>query len=138
MNEKKRKTEVTKIENQDREIIVGRNRLYLGEDNIIYITNVGDIDEKLAIEITASVKKLASMVEGKVDRITDLNKAGKPSSGARKIFKELSEDEKCGKVTFFGLHPVARVLASFFMGITRKKDIHYFKTKEEALKWLKE
>jgi len=70
--------------------------------------------------------------------LLDINKAGQVSSGARKIGKETFEDEKVGKVAFVGLHPVARVIASFVMGVTRKKDMRFFKTKEEALAWLKE
>jgi len=29
-------------------------------------------------------------------------------------------------------------MASFFMGASKKKDMRFFKTKEEALAWLKE
>ena len=68
----------------------------------------------------------------------DLNKAGKGSPEARKIWKKLTENEKTGRVAFFGLHPVARVLASFTMGVSKNKDMRFFKTREEALEWLKE
>ena len=121
----------------EREIWVGENRLYLDEDNVLCIINIGEIDEKIAIEIKEAVLKIMNMVEGKVHTITDLNKAGKTASRARKIFQELAEHEKQGKNAFYGMHPVARVLASFFMGISKKKDIRFFKTKEEALAWLK-
>jgi hypothetical protein len=30
------------------------------------------------------------------------------------------------------------VLASFVMGVTKKEEVYFFKTKEEALAWLKE
>jgi len=53
---------------------------------------------------------------------------------ARKSF----EAEGVGKVAMIGMHPVARMIMSFVMGITQKKDICVFKTKEDALKWLKE
>ena len=123
---------------KDREIWVGENRLYLDEDNVLCITNVGEIDEKLAIEIKEAVLKLMHMVEGKVHTLTDLNKAGKSTSQARKVFQELAEHEKQGKNAFYGMHPVARVLAFFFMGISKKKDMRFFMKKEEALAWLKE
>jgi len=48
------------------------------------------------------------------------------------------EHERTGKVALFGLNPVARVIASFVMGVTRKKDMRFFKTREEALAWLRE
>ncbi len=125
------------MEEKDREIWVGENRLYLGEDNILDITNVGEIDEKMAIAMKEAVLKLMNVVEGKVHTLTDLNKAGKTTPQARKVFKELAEYEKQGKNAFWGMSPVARVLASFFMGITKKKDVRFFKTREEALAWFK-
>jgi len=121
-----------------REIWVGQNRLYLGDDNILYVTVVGEWDEKTATEISEADSKLRNMIEGTMDVLINLNKAGKQTSGARKIVKELGEHEKTGKVALFGLHPVAKILASFVMGITRKKDMRFFKTEEEALAWLKE
>ena len=122
----------------ERETWVGKNRLYLGEDNIIYETLVGEQDEKAAIAIKKASDKLKDMVEGKVNALIDLNKVGKPSLGSRKRGQEAFEDEKVGKVALFGLHPVARVIASFVMGVTRKRDMRFFKTREEALAWLKE
>ena len=126
------------MEEKGREIWVGENRLYLGEDNIIYITSVGMKDDKIAIAIKDAYIKMANMVEGKVDLLIDTNKGGQPSSEARRIIQGgMLENEKTGKVALFGLHPVARVLASFVMGVTRKKDICFFKTREAALAWLK-
>ena len=50
----------------------------------------------------------------------------------------MHEDEKLVKIAIFGLNPVARVIASFIMGVAKKKDQRFFKTKEEALAWLKQ
>jgi len=121
-----------------REIWVGQNRLYLGDDNILYVTVVGERDEKTVTEISEAYSKLRNMIEGTIDVLINLNKAGKPTSGARKIEREMTEHEKTGKVAFFGLHPVAKILASFLMGTTRKKDTRFFMTEEKALAWLKE
>ena len=55
------------MEEKDREIWVGGNRLYLGEDSILYITNVGEVDEKTAIAVKEASDKLKNMVEGKVN-----------------------------------------------------------------------
>ena len=126
------------MENKDREIRVGENRLYLGEDNVLYVTVFGEIDEKIAIAIKEADFKFKNMVEEKYDVLADINKSGKHSSESRKIWKEMTEHEKTGKVAIFGMHPVARVIASFVMGVSKKKDMRFFKTKEEALAWLKE
>ena len=122
----------------EREIWVGKNSFYLGEDNIFYITVVGEVDGKTAAAVTEIDNKFKSMVEGKLNIFADLNKGGKQSAEARKIWKEMTEDDRTGKIAMYGAHPVARVLASFVMGVSRKKDMRFFKTKEEALAWLKE
>ncbi len=122
----------------DREVWVGENRYYLGENNIFYITPVGEFDEKIALAVKEVMLEIFNMVEGKINLMVDLNKAEKHSSEARKIVKEITENEKTGKAAIFGMHPVARVLASFIMGISKKKDMRFFKTKEGALAWLKE
>ncbi len=126
------------MEEKDREIWVGENKVYLGEDNLIYINACKGVDRKAAILIKDAVLKLANMVEGKVSYLVDLNKAGKPSVEARRIFKELVENKKIAKVAYFGMYPIARVIAAFAIGFSQKKDMRFFKTKEEALAWLKE
>ena len=122
----------------EREIWVGENRLYLREDNILYETLVGKQNLETVIAIHKASDKLKSLVEGRVNILTDLNKTGKPTPEARKAGKERLEAEGIGKVALFGMHPVARVIASFVMGVTKKKDIRFFKTKEDALAWLKD
>ena len=83
------------------------------------------------------VLPIEEIVEGKLNILVDLNKAGKGSSEARKLAQENMKDGTLGKIALFGLHPVARVLAAFILGVTSKKDARFFKTKEEALAWLK-
>ena len=126
------------IDEKDREIWVGGNRIYLGEDNILYITVVGEVDGKAAAAVKEIDRKFKSMSEGKLHVLGDLNKAGKQSAEARNIWKEMTEDDRTGKIAMCGMHPVAQVIASFVMGITRKQDMRFFKTKEEALAWLRE
>ena len=122
----------------EREIWVGESRFYLGEDNIIYCTSIGDIDVEMAIAYDETNFKLMNMVEGKVNLFIDMSRAGSPSAKARKIAKQSFENEKFGKIAMFGMHSVARVIASFVMGITNKEDMRFFKSKDEALAWLKE
>ena len=71
--------------------------------------------------------------------LDDINKTGKVSSEARRIFRELTEDDEIGggKGAIFGLHPVARVIASFFIG-SHNKNQRFFKAREEAMVWLGE
>ncbi len=121
----------------EREIWVGENRLYLDVD-LLYVNLVGEMDDKTVVAMKEAYFKLNSMVNGKLDTLIDLNKAGKQSVGARKTWKELSENENSGKLAITGVSPVARVIASFVMGVTKKEDMRFFKSKDEALVWLKE
>ena len=122
----------------EREIWVREHRFYLGEDNIIYCTTVGVIDAEMAIGFDEATMRLMNMAEGKVNFFIDLSRAGQATSESRKIGKQRFEHEKIGKIAMFGMHPVARVLASFVMGFTKKEDMRFFKSKDEALAWLKE
>jgi len=126
------------MEEKDREIWIGENRFYLGENNILYETIVGEIDEKTALASKEATIKMRSKVEGRLNILIDLTRAGKPTPEARKIGQEELEHETVGKVALFGMHPVARVIASFVMGVSSKKDMRFFKTREKALAWLKE
>jgi hypothetical protein len=123
--------------NKTREILVGNNRLHLDENNILHFIGIGTCDERLALAIRNASLQLANLVEGNVNVIINHNNAGKPSSKARMIFKEMTEHEKFGKIAHFGIHPVARILASFIMGVSRKRDMRFFTTEKEALAWLK-
>lgn len=68
--------------------------------------------------------------------LIDLNKAGKSTPDARKVWQQLSEEPTTKKVAVFGLHPVARVLASFVLGKVKRNANSFFKTQEEALAWI--
>ena len=129
------------MEEKDREVWIGNTRMYLGEDNVSYVTVVGELDGRTACEMQKTVEKFVGIVgEGvqKVSVLVDLNKAGKPSPEARKIFVEMNDHERTGKIAHYGASPVARVLANFTMSISRNRNMRFFKTREEALAWLKE
>ena len=127
-----------KMEEKKRDFWIGDNHTYLDADNILNAIIAGEWNENTAIAVREAALKFINMVDGKVDFLVDLDKAGKQSPETRKGARKLIEHEKIGKVAIFGLHPVARVLASFIMGVTKKEDMRFFKTKEEALAWLKE
>jgi hypothetical protein len=131
------KKDISKCE-EEREIWVGKNRLYLDDEGILHVTLIGEVDMEMAIELNQVYYRFLEMIEGELNCFVDLNKAGKQSSEVRRKGREILDDERIGKTALFGLHPVAKVLASFVMGVTEKKDISFFKTKEEALAWLKE
>jgi len=120
------------------EVQIGESRVYLSEEGIMNVDVVGRIDERISNRLKELGQEFSDMVGKKLHMLVDLNKAGIPSTGARRVFQKELKDERYRKVAFWGLHPVARVIASFVMGVSRKKDMRFFKSREEALVWLKE
>lgn len=104
------------------------------EDGILYLVSRGDADESLALKVKETSLNLIKN-RGIINILVDVNHSGNSSSGARKVWKELTEHEQVGKVAFVGLHMVARVIAGFIMSISGNKKIKFFSNKEDALSW---
>jgi hypothetical protein len=122
----------------DREIRLGNSRMALCEDGILHISARGGPDACAAAAMIAAAQKLIQNMSGKKMLCIDLNEAGPPSSGARKIFQNNLESQEIHKIAFFGLSPVARIIASFLIGVSKKKTLRFLKKKEDALDWLRE
>ena len=110
----------------EKEFWVGENRSYLSDDNILHEIIVGDIDEKMAADLIKVGDKLRALAQGEVDILVDLNRVGKPTREARKLGGKRFEKEGTRRVAIFGMNPVARVIASFVMMISKKKDMRFF------------
>ena len=122
---------------EENEFLIGENRIIVIDNEIIYVEAVGEQTPEIADAIRGQYKKIMSRFPGKVHQLINLNRAGKNSPEARKLWEEINEYVFTGKVAVFGVHPVAKVLASFVIGVTNKKDIRFFSTEKEALAWLK-
>ena len=126
------------VQISEKEFCVGGNKSSIIGNNIIHVVASGEQTRELALLQYEMDSKLASMIDGKVNFLIDVNKAGKNSPEARSIWTKTTENENTNKVAIYGLSPVARVLASFVIGVTKKKDIRFFITKEDALNWINE
>ncbi|MDD2426022.1 MAG: STAS/SEC14 domain-containing protein [Bacteroidales bacterium] len=120
----------------DTEYIVGENKLSIIEGNIIYVISQGEQTEEIALAYVSIIKDILSSLEGKLSYLIDVNKCGKNAPEAREIWKMMSASDRTHKVATFGLNHVARVIASFVIGSYKKGNLLFFKTKEEAMKWL--
>ncbi len=125
------------MDNINEEIWIEQNKLYFSMDNILYVTIVGEPELDIALKIKEITYKIYNTSDKKVDVLVDLNEAGKGPPAVRKIWKQLSEHKNVGKIAQIGLHPVARMLAKYSLAMSKNNNIQFFKTKEEALKWLK-
>jgi len=120
------------------EMQIEQNKVFLIENRIIHIIAIGEQTVEIADAHLELNQQLFEKIKGKVSFMVDLNKSGKNSTEARQIWKQIGEMEKTHKVAVFGMHPVAKVIASFYMGMTNSKNVRFFKTMEESKQWLDE
>jgi hypothetical protein len=125
------------IKISEKEFRVGQNQIYIIDDSIIYIEAVGEQTDEMAAVIRQNYKQVFSRITGKVKQLINLNSSGKSSPASRRLFREMNNTVEVDKVAIYGLHPVARVLASFVMDSNNQKHIRFFRDKEKALEWLR-
>lgn len=121
----------------ENEILIGENKTNLIDGNIIHVKTFGDQTNEIAKAQLKLNTQLFNIIEGDAYFLIDLNESGKNTPEARDIWNQLGDHDKVKKVAIFGIHPVARVIASFVMRTSNKKNRGFFKTKEEALKWIR-
>jgi hypothetical protein len=121
----------------NKEILAGKHKLSLGNDNILYVKPSGSVSSEDALRIRDAFIELISLAKDDLCVLADLNNAGKPSIEARKVAGEILRKDEIKKLAFVGMHSIARVIAKFMINLLSKKEARFFETKEEALIWLK-
>ncbi len=111
----------------------------MGNDHILRVTFVGDTGERGA---KAFVKAIGPFLDATteaepLDTILDATRAGKLSTKARNIIFRLNRDARVGKVAVIGTRRYLRVLGSFILKASRRDNIGFFDTEEQAIAWLK-
>lgn len=114
----------------------GGNKIW-NEDGIVHYAMPAPVDETEAFKLRDSgvdfiEKGNASLV------LIDLKQSTKFSSEARKVWVKFLQNPKIKRTAIFGGNVFVRTLASFVIAASRKKNIRFFITEKEALKWLKD
>jgi hypothetical protein len=118
------------------EFWVGPTQVRLTEGNLLNVKAVGPQTYDTAVAQLNIFEQICHEVNGPLNFIIDLNDAGKNSPEARKVWKDVSENEYTGKIALVGIHPVARVIAGFVLSISLSSKMQFFSTREKALKWI--
>lgn len=118
-------------------------KIWLERDGIVRIETGKTINDETAEII---VRKFQEVAKGMTEKprvlvnITHLPHSA--SSSFRKkvvdLLKEALKTPGVSKAAIYGGGPIQKIVVSFVLGVVRVKNIKYFKTEEEALKWLKE
>ena len=80
---------------------------------------------------------LAEYPQKKVLVIIDIQKASIFSSQARKSWAEFLQNTNIHRTAIFGGNVIVKTIASFIIGASQMKNVQYFRTKQDALHWLR-
>ena len=128
--------EVKIVQISEDEYRIKDNKIRIIEGNIIFIEPQGEQTDSIAKAHLEHNNMLSRQISGNLNYLINLNRAGKSSPVARKVWQKISELPVTNKVALFGIHPVARILATFVIGVTSKKEIRFFNNETEALAWI--
>ncbi|NLI97720.1 STAS/SEC14 domain-containing protein [bacterium] len=112
------------------------------ENDILYLKILGLMDDEALRELIPRYQKL---LEGRKRRYVLVDMSESPQFGAsimtremRDTYREMINLMEADKSAIFGATPALRMVARIAIAVTGKSEIaHFFKTKEEALAWLK-
>ena len=102
----------------------------------------GEVDLEMTerlIEKGDEVQKQYGGKNGKIDWLVDVTKITKPSVilPIRKVMAEGIKIFGAGKIAIVGTSKFIETIMVFIMGVAGQRKFNYFKSEEEALKWLK-
>jgi hypothetical protein len=120
------------------EFWIGPTQVKVINGNLVNIKAVGPQNYDTAMAHVAIFNQIYNEAKRPIMFLVDLNHAGKNSAEARKVWKDISENQNTYKVGLVGIHPVARVIAGFVMIISASSKMQFFSTPEKALRWIYE
>lgn len=120
-------------------VAIMNNKVYLGKDEFIYVEIFGDQTyesiHKTAEEIEEVIQEIKKQ---KAYLLVDLSRMTKQDSGARKAAQEGLNFIHYDKMAIFAAPLFLKNVARFLVLATGKTNVvGFFKTEEEAIRWLK-
>ena len=114
-------------------------KVWQRKDGIIVGEFWGEQSEEGAKEFVEQIAELMETTKGKRRILIDATEGGRSGIRARKVYVGFAKSIKeMDKVTIFGLGVLTKVVATFIVRAAGRKNVKFFLTEEEAIKWLKE
>ena len=104
---------------------------------IIHLCIPPDAGTKEIQELGDASKAHAKNIGQPFDVLLEVTNARISTFSDAGAWKEIVNYKIIRKMALYGEHPLSESLSAFFMGINRKKEMRYFKTKEAAVAWLR-
>ena len=120
----------------------GVNKTFINNSGVIETHFIGLQTKETLLAVRKEYEKLIAMLQSqqkKVCLLVDVDKVAKTDSGARATAVGILRDMPFSKVAVFGGDIIMRTVAKLIIAATERfVAIHYFSSREEAEKWLKE
>lgn len=108
-------------------------------ERILYINTWGthtEADAKVMKEkIDEFLEKFSEF--GTINILVDIANYDKTELGARKIYTEIFKYSREGFIAVCGMNMIAKLVTGFMVAAAGRKDIKFFSSVEDGLKWLK-
>ncbi|MFT7585231.1 MAG: hypothetical protein ACI9EW_001655 [Cellvibrionaceae bacterium] len=109
------------------------------EEGILLSSFRGKIDLDSVNEFVTNVEPYLDGASSVLHFIVDANNEERWSLSARREFTKIFDSKSYGKVGILNAERVTRIVATFLMVATRRKDsVRFFDNESDALAWLKE
>ncbi|MEZ5070551.1 MAG: STAS/SEC14 domain-containing protein [Bacteroidales bacterium] len=116
--------------------LLGENEIYLKPFRIFHVVAIGDQTEETGAGYLRYNEKALRHFGGRVNFLIDMNRCGKISPKARRIFKQLGELETTEQVAVFGAHPMAKLIGNMVLSSFGKDNARFFDQEEQAMEWV--
>lgn len=137
------KTTKNNISQRNNELETKEDKIWLGDDGIVRVKTERVMNEKIIERLVRSFQEITKELSIKPKILVDISVSPyAPGSLFRKkvvmIIRDATKNPGFEKLAMWGGGVLQRVSVSFILTASRLKNIKYFKTEEEALKWLRE
>jgi hypothetical protein len=129
-------------ENKSKNKTSGEYKIWWDDKNKVarvYVT--GELHEALTYEIREQAKQFIEERGGSMDWLVIVENFTYPMTASSRERKGIAEAIKflaVGKIAMVGISGAIKALLTFILKAAGHNNIKFFKTEEEALKWLKE
>lgn len=113
-------------------------RIYIDKYGYVRVELLGNQTEKDLVEFKKDIVEICQAIKGKKLGMLDVGKTDRVDLKARVIYMEIGRMEMWDKIAIFDGSIMGRVLAKFIIAAINLDRVKFFKTEDEAVKWLRE
>ncbi len=113
-------------------------KIFVDKDGIINFVDQTRNTVEDALVAKEKILELAKKMPKPRRLLTDLTGIETPSAKIRKIVAEMMKEARIDKIALVGGDFIMKTVANFMMSASGIKNSKFFKTKKEAIEWLKQ